>query len=82
EAYPNPADQSFNLMFPNVEEGELVEVMAFNANGQLLRQFSLTALKGQPQEIDVAGLPDGMYFILAESNGTPLIRQKVMISHK
>ena len=82
EAYPNPADQSLNLMFPNVEEGELVEVMAFNANGQLLRQFSLTALKGQPQEIDVAGLPDGMYFILAESDGIPLARQKVMISHK
>lgn len=81
-AYPNPADQHLNLSVPAIADGQPAVLKAFNAQGQLYLETSFTAYEGQAELMDVADLPDGMYFLVVESNGQRLMEEKVMVAHR
>ncbi|MCO6490072.1 MAG: fibronectin type III domain-containing protein [Phaeodactylibacter sp.] len=81
-AYPNPADQRLNLRIPAMADGQPAVLKAFDARGRLLLETAFTAYQGQAEILDVADLPDGMYFLAVESNGQRLMEEKVMVAHR
>ena len=56
--YPNPTDGILNVRLPQCDSP--TEYRISNMMGQTLMSGKITA---EPQQIDVSGLPEGMYFI-------------------
>jgi hypothetical protein len=67
--YPNPASQNVNLQIMNTES-ESATIMLFTGMGQLIRTFNLKSLKVEKAlyNLDVSGLPDGVYLINIKTN--------------
>ncbi len=82
EVYPNPASQALNLRIPEANDGEQVDVKAYNSQGQLFWETTYTAYAGQAEPLSVELLPDGMYVLTAESNGKLLMRERVVVAHR
>jgi PKD repeat protein len=65
--FPNPATESITIKFSNPAIKDFVQV--YSAMGQLIKQVEAAA----KTEIDIAGLPTGVYFIkLKNSSHQPL----------
>ena len=59
EVYPNPATETMRI-----EGLEAVEIQVYNALGQLVKSIQNT------NEIDVSGLPEGLYLLrIADTEG-------------
>ncbi len=61
QLFPNPAKDVTYLRFGEVPFGNAA-VMIVNQAGQTVRSFTRPAQSGQQIEINIAGLPAGMYF--------------------
>lgn len=59
--YPNPAAQASFLRLGEVPSGTM-NIRIVNQVGQAVRSTSIAAQSGQQVELDIAGLPAGVYF--------------------
>ena len=73
QVYPNPADQSFELSLPYGESQS--EVLIQSAQGK--RVMSST-VNGATAQIDISGLPSGMYIILVRDGKGKTYRTRLV----
>lgn len=73
--YPNPASNKLFLYIPGITRECTVGI--FSLNGQLLHQDRFMSA-GNPQMIDLSGIPAG-YYILKLSGNDAIYRQKISV---
>jgi hypothetical protein len=72
--FPNPTNGFINLNLPDAEHQDLY-INIFDLNGRLLK--SLDFSRNNPT-INISDLPNSMYILVIESNGTILVSKKVL----
>ena len=77
--YPNPATGSFRVVLP-AGSAAPAPARLTNALGQVVRHVALVAPAGQPRqaEVDVRGLPPGVYQLHVPVAGAALVRRVVV----
>ncbi len=72
--YPNPATSSIHIHFANQLQNS-VEIKLYDNLGVLRKFFSIS---GSTSELDISSLPNGVYWLVAESNGKAIATQKLL----
>jgi hypothetical protein len=78
QIYPNPSRGRFNVRF-NVYEPRNVQVQVYSSLGQQVYSTLIDQAKDS-YEVDLAGLPAGMYLVNAFGDGEKVTR-RIVISH-
>ena len=80
--YPNPASGTTTFSF-NAESSENIVLTIINLKGQVIYQNDLGSLpQGENKiELNLSGLPNGMYSCQLTSNGTIKGTRKLLIAH-
>jgi aryl-phospho-beta-D-glucosidase BglC (GH1 family) len=65
--YPNPAKDE--LFFSVKDFNGATKIYISNITGSLIKSFNSEAVKTEFNRIDIAGLKQGMYFLIASNNG-------------
>lgn len=73
--YPNPAGKTLNVQLATTKSADLIVTM-LNQQGQTLWQSQSNQNTGI--EMDINGLPAGIYYILIEQDGEPIGQKKWM----
>lgn len=76
--YPNPADESINIEF-GAAQGD-VSVRLANMNGQIVSTESLSQVANRSFQFNTADLPNGVYMVTINSEGTQISR-RVVVAH-
>jgi hypothetical protein len=75
---PNPASESVNFEFENVQNFQNVQLRCYNVFGSLLHSEAL--LQGQKEAVlDISSWPPGMYVAVVYSNGETVGRSKFVV---
>ena len=75
-AFPNPADDVLHLLTSLPYQDGVLTLT--NAIGQ--RELSLT-VRGTMNDINLAPLSNGIYFLILQKEGQPTFQQKVVVAH-
>ncbi len=77
---PNPSNGLFNLMLTNVSVNANTSISVVNAIGQTVANN--IKIKGitENQAIDLSNLPNGVYYMLIQSENNKAITKKIVIS--
>lgn len=76
--YPNPAKDGFTLVLPPDGLPEAGFVQVFSVTGHLVRSLSIAARQERAQ-IQVAGLPSGLYHYNVQMGGRAVSRGKIVV---
>lgn len=69
QVYPNPNQGIFNIEMDNLNKGEMVSIEIYDMTGKKVHNVSLQATgKYVTHELDLAAIPQGVYFISAQVN--------------
>ncbi|HYG41150.1 MAG TPA: T9SS type A sorting domain-containing protein [Cytophagales bacterium] len=69
ELYPNPAVEKFNLNISNKEDTEVQVFIIDSKDGKIIRNQEIWVSPDAHPEINVAGLPSGVYFVKVIADG-------------
>lgn len=69
DVFPNPASESITIRFNNFITTDKIQI--YNAMGSLIKSTTPSSAK---TEIDIADLPDGIYFIKPKNNKLPALK--------
>jgi len=78
-AYPNPATTSFSVDY-SVNLTSSARLVVQNLVGIKVREEVLSRMNGKAQ-LDVSGLPDGIYLYSVEIDGKNIFTKKVLVRH-
>ncbi|MFH1320940.1 MAG: T9SS type A sorting domain-containing protein, partial [Bacteroidota bacterium] len=76
--YPNPAEGIITLDI-ELDEANNIEIHLYNILGELLYNESLQNISKHKQELDLKGLPDGVYLVKFISNYYSINRRIVIV---
>lgn len=80
--YPNPANEFIKIVLPPRQTG-VIKVVIFNSVGQKLMDYTESTYEDIPLNINVAGLPGGVYFISLTNRETKVTdRAKFVVTHQ
>jgi hypothetical protein len=75
--YPNPTTGLVNVELKSVEE--VVDLRVFNSVGTLIQSMRMDPTQGTSQEVNLTGMPAGMYFFhLVGENGTKRVERVIL----
>lgn len=80
KVYPNPATDVLTIEMPNTNNATNADVRLYNAMGQIVVEQSATYGTGATVQLDVAKLPQGVYY-LSVNAGAYKAQQTVVITH-
>lgn len=66
QVWPNPTSDILYLKTPNELKGKKINLLVYNNMGQIVKKSNLS-LSGNIDQIDVSGLPEGMYNVIISS---------------
>ena len=72
EVYPNPTEDNLIISMPS-QINSPITVKMTNILGRLIKNYDLE--QGKKQIIDVKTLPEGMYFLVFETNGKRVVKK-------
>jgi len=75
---PNPASSKLVVTLGDLATGNQIKI--FNSNGQEVKQMNVLSARRE-YEMDVSGLPTGLYVVVLFDKGKVVDKQKVVISH-
>jgi hypothetical protein len=76
---PNPASSKLFISLGDLAHGN--EIKLFNSNGQEVKQMSVQPAR-QEYEMDVSGLPTGLYVVALFDKGSVVDKEKIIITKK
>ena len=78
---PNPVNNTALIMLPAIEEEQLNSIAVLDLAGRVVMNEQRFMSKGENQvELNLSGLPNGMYIVRVENNQAILSR-KIIVSH-
>ena len=77
-AFPNPARNDLNILFSDGAPGKCAGEL-FNALGAGVRSFTDTGHGREPFRMNVAGLPEGIYFLKLTYDSKTLIKKVIIL---
>lgn len=80
KVYPNPATNVLTIEMPNTSNATQADVRLYNAMGQIIIAQSATYGTGAAVQLDVAKLPQGVYYLSVDA-GAYKAQQTVVITH-
>ncbi len=78
-AYPNPASEKFTVAY-SLKPGEQAYLVLQNVLGSVVREEALSGENGKIQ-LNVAGLPEGVYLYSLNVNGKSYSTKKLLVRH-
>jgi len=78
KVYPNPANEKIIITLGDLATGD--ELLLYNTNGQVIRRIKVN-LPNRSYEMNVEGLPSGLYVIMFNNKGETVERKKVIVKN-
>ncbi|HEY9115892.1 MAG TPA: T9SS type A sorting domain-containing protein [Bacteroidales bacterium] len=75
---PNPATDLLKIIFSGQIGGD--ELVLYNTSGQEVKQIDVQSARRE-YELDISGLPSGLYVVVLFDGGKVVDKQKVVINH-
>jgi hypothetical protein len=77
--YPSPANENINVQFNQAISGSAT-ISIFDATGSLVNRDQVNQITNKIFTMDVAQLPNGVYFMNVDNNGTQF-QQRFVVAH-
>ncbi|MCO6460944.1 MAG: T9SS type A sorting domain-containing protein [Saprospiraceae bacterium] len=78
DIYPNPAHNMTTVTFAGIKSGEFMEVSLLNARGEEVRELKMDP--HNPNNLDITGLPSGIYFLKVIDESLPMQKKFVKVN--